>query len=748
MCFQLVFAYCQRCVQSVSLQPAPASSGWWQQASQSSGSPQPASLSNGSPQPAPLSSGYPQPASPSSGSPQPAPLCGRSQQPAPLSTGSPQPVPLLSGSLQPALLFNGSLPPASPSAILPTTATILGSICECSPPETGKISFSSFKASFSSNVNYLKRRFSSGDLSAECDDEDAGLRKQEVITQQAERQQASPGALQTRRQSQTQLQPQEQVKAQPKSQPHQVSSNSSSVVGGSETSAPAVPSTGAATTGSTSGFSLNFSRPGSRTTSAPSSPSKTRESFLQRVSSLTGAVRSEVTSQVRPAYNKDRCFTLLVIDDQNTDWSKYFRGKRIHGDWDIRVEQAEFRELSVTASSEGGVNVSMVVYRNGAKVVRSFKPDFVLIRQNLRDAGEDHKSLLLALKFGGVPSINSINAIYNFQDKPWVFAHLMEVQKKLGKEHFPLIEQSYFPNHKEMLSAPRYPCVFKIGHAHGGLGKIRVESNADFQDMASVVAVANTYCTTEPYIDAKFDIHIQKIGAMYKCFQRKSISGNWKTNTGSAMLEQTPMTERYKVWVDEVSSLFGGLDICAIEAIVDKSGAEHIIEVNDSALTLMGDSQEDDRRYIAELVAIKMQDACQVKGATRPAELTRGSSRQSLSGTLSSRGGSPTEDTSRLVTGETPIPGGSPSQQRRDSQVGSPTASQSSTISGFSSASGTRRQPDDSSQSSQQSASQQKAPLFGRQTSVTATTEIQSGDDADDTMKNLRKTFAGIFGDM
>lgn len=116
----------------------------------------------------------------------------------------------------------------------------------------------------------------------------------------------------------------------------------------------------------------------------------------------------------RPAFNKERCFTLLVIDDQNTDWSKYFRGKRLHGDYDIRVEQAEFRELSATSSCEHGCVVSMAVIRNGTKVARSFRPDFILVRQNLRDAGEDYKNLLLAFKYGGVPTINNLNAIYNF----------------------------------------------------------------------------------------------------------------------------------------------------------------------------------------------------------------------------------------------------------------------------------------------------------------------------------------------
>ncbi|KAK0176619.1 hypothetical protein PV328_000737 [Microctonus aethiopoides] len=223
---------------------------------------------------------------------------------------------------------------------------------------------------------------------------------------------------------------------------------------------PGAPPAGGQIVGGTSGdLSLNL-RPGSRTTSAPSSPAKTRESLLQRVQSLTGAAREQGASILGAAvggtsrsssYNKDRCFTLLVIDDQNTDWSKYFRGRRLHGDYEIRVEQAEFRELSLTAN-ETGATVSMAVFRNGTKVIRSFKPDFVLVRQNLRDAGEDHKNILLGLMYGSVPSVNNLTAIYNFQDKPWVFAHLIGLQRRLGKDNFPLIEQTFYPNHREMVS--------------------------------------------------------------------------------------------------------------------------------------------------------------------------------------------------------------------------------------------------------------------------------------------------------
>lgn len=94
---------------------------------------------------------------------------------------------------------------------------------------------------------------------------------------------------------------------------------------------------------------------------------------------------------------------------------------------------------------------------------------------------------------------------------------------------------------------------------------------------------------------------------IFKISRRRSLTGCWKTNTGSAIVESATVSDRHKLWIDEVSELFGGLDICALEIVVGKDGHEHIIEVNDSALTLMGDTQDEDRRLISEMVIQRMQ---------------------------------------------------------------------------------------------------------------------------------------------
>ena len=83
---------------------------------------------------------------------------------------------------------------------------------------------------------------------------------------------------------------------------------------------------------------------------------------------------------------------------------------------------------------------------------------------------------------------------------------------------------------------PAFPCVLKVGHAHGGLGKVKVEGETSWKDLArffltfktqhwplqyqsifaSVVAVSGQYCTVEEYIDAKYDLHIFKLGDCYR----------------------------------------------------------------------------------------------------------------------------------------------------------------------------------------------------------------------------------------
>lgn len=108
-----------------------------------------------------------------------------------------------------------------------------------------------------------------------------------------------------------------------------------------------------------------------------------------------------------------------------------------------------------------------------------------------------------------------------------------------------------------------YPMIISVNEGFQGIGKIKVNNHEELCDVEGMLQIMSKGDTevrkarnvpwkitglqveVQPFIDAKYDLHVQKIGHEYKTFIRRGICKHWKSNVGSSVLEQIATNERW-----------------------------------------------------------------------------------------------------------------------------------------------------------------------------------------------------------
>ncbi|XP_072705075.1 synapsin-1 [Ciconia boyciana] len=255
-----------------------------------------------------------------------------------------------------------------------------------------------------------------------------------------------------------------------------------------------------------------------------------------------------------------------------------------------------------TGSSSSAANPCTATWSCGWS--RRVRPDFVLVRERPGGGAEGApRRLLVALHLGGVPSSDPLPALYGFAHPPCLFAQLARLQRELGPEAFPLLPQRFCNRPRGLLTAPTFPMTVTLSPAPDGVGTVRVGSPE------ALGAVAGPWAGPGrgPWCGGAWGcqrLRVQRIGEEYRALRWPLVAGD--SPGEGAPLEPVALSPRHRGWVDACARLFGGVDICGVEALRGPDGREHIVQVLGSWMPLVGPGAAEDRGRIVELVLARM----------------------------------------------------------------------------------------------------------------------------------------------
>eukprot|EP01130_Rhizamoeba_saxonica_P001086 TRINITY_DN10958_c0_g1_i1.p1 TRINITY_DN10958_c0_g1~~TRINITY_DN10958_c0_g1_i1.p1 ORF type:complete len:390 (-),score=71.35 TRINITY_DN10958_c0_g1_i1:58-1227(-) len=304
--------------------------------------------------------------------------------------------------------------------------------------------------------------------------------------------------------------------------------------------------------------------------------------------------------------------TIIVIDGNPLhNWVELFDECILADGTELEIVQGSWMDVAVVVhETTCYVTIGPVHSSVGAVKPQTLTvvPDLVIIRNQPRGPTpvSDNRNALYGLLIARVPTMNSSQSIYMNLERPNMVGALRQVQSKLGKENFPLIPMSYYSTPSIMAVYDEWPCILKVSHAHAGMGKIKLNDHGVFRDVSTILSLNNDYCTAEKYIDTEYGVRIQKIGPSYRVYKKVHTGSGWKSQFGGSDLQEIDLTDQYKLWADECAKSFGGMDWLAIDIVHGHDGNDYIIELNGTAIGIVGDHWLNDSEIIVDLAIEKM----------------------------------------------------------------------------------------------------------------------------------------------
>ena len=279
------------------------------------------------------------------------------------------------------------------------------------------------------------------------------------------------------------------------------------------------------------------------------------------------------------------------------------------------IEQARWNEIDVTSYPDTAACIKLFASHHPCDDrqtrTRIVKPDLIIIRMFSKYIGRlgespDYKNIIYGLMHAGIPMINSFDAAITEVERPVMMGRLKNIQRRIGKDEFPLIPQTYYSESYEMIITPPTPFVLKVSFPHAGYGKLKITDKEQLEDIVSLLHLHHDYVCAEPFIESEYEVRIVFIAPdYYRAHKRTSF--DWKVNYGNPNeREDLDMTPKYKMWIDEIRKEIPGMDTFCIDTIVDKNGKEYILEVNGSSHGLAPEHRQEELIKMRELVMMKL----------------------------------------------------------------------------------------------------------------------------------------------